>query len=490
MKIILRLLLAIVVAVVLLFGVLLVRTYTYPSLQVETGPWEPVTFDADAAADHLAGAIRIKTISHQIPWEQRLSAFTEFHAYLAETFPKAHAAMTREVVNDYSLLYTWEGSDPEAQPILLLAHMDVVPVDGASAQEWTHPPFDGVVADGHIWGRGAIDDKCSVIGILEAVEALSAEGFQPKRSIYLAFGHDEEIGGKMGAGKMAALLEARGVKAWFCLDEGSAAVDGIIPGIDWPIALIAIAEKGYVTLELVAMGEGGHSSQPPAQTSLGVLAAAIAKLEAQQMPGGLRGPFRQLFEYAAPEMTFPMNVVMSNLWITAPLVKRIMLGDPTTAAALRTTTAATIMEAGTKENVLPIKSRAVVNFRILPGDTSEDVVAHVKAVVNDDRVRIKILGTDTSEPSPVSDPESESYRLLARSVRQVFDGAPVAPGMTLGATDSKHYHAVADNVYRFQPQVLSSADLAGIHGTDERIEIENFLRGIRTYAQIIKAAAG
>ncbi|MBI1317479.1 MAG: M20 family peptidase [Candidatus Hydrogenedens sp.] len=486
-----RLLLGAAAVLAVLVLVLAVKAALFTSVQLEPQPTEKIAIDADAAAARLAKATTFKTISHQIPWEFRGSEFTEFHAWLAEAFPQVHAALQREAVNDYSLLYTWKGSEPDLPPVLLLAHMDVVPVDAGSAEGWTHPPFDGVVADGRVWGRGSLDDKCSVIGLLETTEALLKSGWQPRRTLYFCFGHDEEIGGANGAGKIAALLAERGIKAWFSLDEGSAIVEGVLPGIDTPVALIATGEKGYVSLELTVMGEGGHSSQPPPQTSIGILAAGIARLEANQFPAAVAGPLAEMFDVVGREMDMPLRGLLANLWLFRPLLQSQLANSDTTNAALRTTTAVTIMEAGTKENVLPIKARAVVNFRILPGDTVAGVIEHTKRVLADDRITVNLVeGSEPDEPSPVSSTDSDSYRLLAQSVRNVHPDFPVGPGMTLGGTDTKHYYGVAENCYRFQPFVLDSADLATIHGTDESILIERYLDGIQLFAEILRNAAG
>jgi carboxypeptidase PM20D1 len=372
------------------------------------------------------------------------------------------------VVNDYSLMYTWPGSDPALKPVVFLAHMDVVPVDAGSAQLWTHDPFSGTVADGRVWGRGALDDKSSVMAILETAETLLRDGWAPKRTMYFCFGHDEELGGPKGAGAMAALLKERGVKAWFSMDEGSGIADGILPGIEGPVALVATCEKGYVSLKLEVEGKGGHSSKPPANTSLGLLCAAIARLEAQQFEPAIEGPIREMLDVAGREMAFPLNVVMANMWLTEPLLINQLANSDTTRAALRTTTAPTILNAGTKENVLPIKAEAVVNFRIYPGDTVADVLAH----------------------APVSDTASDSFQLLAQSIRNVHPTYPVAPAMSIGGTDSKHFYEVAENCYRFQPMVFKQSDFDTIHGTDESCSIEVFLNGIQLYAEIIRNAAG
>jgi len=486
-----RIALGILALVLLLAGTIAARTALFTSVQLAPQPREALAVDQEQAVARFAKALTFKTISHQIPWEFRGSEFTEFHAFLAASFPAAHAALQREVVSDYSLFYTWPGSDPALPPIVLLAHMDVVPVDAGSAEAWTHPPFDGVVADGRVWGRGALDDKSSVMAILETTEALLAAGWTPKRTIYYCFGHDEELGGVLGAKVMAGMLAERGIKAWFSLDEGSGIVEGVLPGLDVPVALIATGEKGYVSLELKVMGAGGHSSQPPPQTSIGILAAAITKLEADPFPARLAGPLAAMFDTIGREMALPLKTVLANLWLFKPVLIGQLAADATTNAALRTTTAATIMEAGTKENVLPIQSRAVVNFRILPGDSVEGVVERVTNIVNDERVQVTILAEhDVHEPSPVSDTGSDSYRIIAQSSRNVHPHIPVGPGMSLGGTDSKHFYDVAENCYRFQPFLFGPEGLAAIHGTDEHMYIDRYMDGIQLYAEILRNAAG
>ncbi len=481
-----RVLPLLLLGVLILAGVVVARAMTLESKQLEPLRTPPLKVDADRLAQNLAKAIRIKTISHKDPNQFSREAFQSFRDLLAELYPKTHAELKREEVGLGSLLYTWAGSDPDAKPILLLAHIDVVPADAEAG--WTHPPFAGVIADGFIWGRGALDDKSSLVGLLEAVEALLVEGFQPKRTIYLAFGHDEEVGGKNGAVVLAKRLESRGVKAEFCLDEGMAVVEDIVPGMTTPVALIGTAEKGYLSLELIVEGPGGHSSQPPKETVLGILSEACAKIDANRFPGRLQGPLRQMFETLVPEMSFGKRLVLANLWLFGPLVQRELEASKTTAAALRTTTAVTIMEGGWKDNVLPRRARAVVNFRLMPGDTADGVTARVQQIVDDDRVQIRSLD-QVHEASPVCDVDAESYRLIHRTIRAVFPDAIVAPALDLAATDSRHYRNVAENTYRFGPLRLNEDDLDRIHGKDERIGVEDYARCVQFFGQLMRKAA-
>lgn len=486
-----RVLLALLGVFLMLVAVVVVKTLMFTSLQLPPQPATPLQVDAEAAINRFAKALTFKTISHQIPWEFRGTAFTEFHAYLAEAYPQVHATLKREVVSDYSLLYTWQGSDASLAPVVFLAHMDVVPVDAGSAQLWTYDPFAGTVANERVWGRGALDDKSSVTAILETAENLIASGWAPKRTMYFCFGHDEELGGAKGAKVMAELLKERGVKAWFSLDEGSGIVNGIIPGVQKPIALISTSEKGYVTLKLSVEGKGGHSSQPPKQTSLGILCSAVARLESKPFPYSLAPPMFQMFNYAGREMTLPLKAVMANLWLFEPLLKNQLANSDTTRAALHTTTAPTILNAGTKENVLPIKAEAVVNFRILAGDTVQSVLEFAKDAVDDERVNVAILDDhEAMDPSPVSDPASDSFKVIAQSIRNVHPDYPVAPGMTLGGTDSKHFYGVAENCYRMQPMVFTKEELDTIHGTNESISTKVWLDAIQVYAEIMRNAAG
>jgi carboxypeptidase PM20D1 len=317
------------------------------------------------------------------------------------------------------------------------------------------------------------------------VEGLLASGFRPRRTIYLAFGHDEEVGGREGAAKIAALLAARGVRAELSLDEGLAIIEEMLPGVPAPVALVGIAEKGYLTVELSVASEGGHSSMPPPHTAVGILSAAVARLEANQLPTSLDGPARRLFEWLGPEMPLGERVAFANLWLFAPLVRARLAALPVTNALVRTTTAPTMLEGSIKENVLPIRARAVVNFRIRPGESIASVVEHVRDAVADDRVTVTPDVAGGSEPSAVSSVDSPGFALVHRTIREVFPTALVAPSLVTAATDSKHYAGVVEDSYRFVPLWLRGEDRARFHGTDERIGVENFAQIVRFYARLI-----
>lgn len=485
--------LALLLAVVVILAVISVRAARMVSLQPPAEAGVEIPVDAEGAAERLAGAVRIPTISHERVEETDTAAFLALHAYLAESYPLLHAALTRETVADLSLLHTWEGVEPGLAPLVLMGHMDVVPVVPGTEGDWTHPPFSGAVVEGEVWGRGALDDKVSVVAVLEAVEALVAQGYRPRRTVYLAFGHDEEVGGVRGAAGIAALLQERGAEPYaLVLDEGGAVVRGIIPGIEAPVALVGIAEKGYVNVELVVEGPGGHSSTPPAQTNIGILAAAIARLEADPFPARFAGASRRMFDYVAPEMPFAHRLAFANLWLTEPLVTRILLASPQTAAMVRTTTAVTMVEGGVKANVLPITARAVVNHRIVPGETRETVLERVRRVVADERVQARIAGEESVDPSPVSDTEGPAWRMLSRTIRQVMANSDVvvAPYLVMGGTDAKWYSGRSDAVFRFLPAPVGPEVLELAHGTNERVSVEGLAASVRFFQQLIRNADG
>ncbi len=480
---------AVLVLVLVLTAVALERTFTFPSRQPQVAPVPVEPLDTAALAQRLAGALRFKTVSYQDSSQFDAREFDGFQLYLRTTFPRLHAALKLEKVNGYGLLYEWTGSDPNRPPIVLLAHQDVVPVEPGTESRWTEPAFEGRIAGGYVWGRGALDDKGSLVGILEAVERLVAAGAKPRRTVYLAFGYDEEVGGRRGAAHIADLLASRNVHPEFVLDEGGALATGLVAGISAPVALVGIAEKGYVTVALTAQAEGGHSSMPPDETAVGILAAAIIRLEHQQMPRAIRGPTAAMFDFLGPEMPFGPRLGMANRWLLGGILARKFGATPQGNAMLRTTTAPTVLQAGVKENVLPSSARALVNFRILPGDSVGSVVEHVRRAVHDARISVQALEETMSNPSGVTRVDAEPFQLLARTIRQVVPEAVVTPWLVVGATDSRHYSQLTPNVLRFIGAAIGKDDLRRVHGTDERVGVQAYAVAVRVYLQLLKNAA-
>jgi len=488
-KIIRNLLLLAIAAIVVVAGVLAFNVVTHGSRQLQVAAIPRASVDSEGAATRLSEAIRFRTISSFDNPDQDAEALRSLQAHIQKSFPAFHAAAKREVVAGYSLLYTWEGSDPKAQPIALLAHQDVVPVAPGTEKDWLKPPFDGVIADGFIWGRGSWDDKGNLYSILEAAEAMAKQGFRPKRTVYFAFGHDEEVAGTRGAKAIAATLAARGVRLDFVIDEGLLIADGLVKGLDKPAALIGVAEKGYATLVLTAHATPGHSSMPPRDTAIGMMSAALTRLEEHRLPMQMSGAAAEMFDTLAPEMRGFNRVVLSNLWLFKPLLLREFEKTGPTEAMMRTTTALTIFNAGDKDNVLPGNATASVNFRLMPGDSQASVIDHVRRTINDERITIETF-PGNAEPTPVTDISRAAYQTLNRTIREIFPDVVVAPGLMLAGTDSRHYVGVADNIFRFSPVRANSDDLKRFHGTNERLSVEGYADMIRFYRRLIENAAG
>ena len=471
----------------IMVGVALVRTARFTSRQIQVPAAEDIPLDHDKMAERLSHAIQYKTISDRALNPFAAAIFKRFHTFLANAFPLVHAHLAKEIVGENSLLFTWKGRDNTLKPILLMGHMDVVPVDPKTENDWTYPPFSGRIADGYLWGRGTMDDKVNVLGILEAAEYLIANGFEPRRTLYFAFGHDEEVGGSNGAAKIAALLQRRNIDLDYVLDEGGNILDGIIPDITAPVALIGIAEKGYVSLELTVESPGGHASTPPEHTAIGILSSAIAQLERSPFPARLSAPLRQMFAFIGPEMPWPKQFALANLWLFEPLIRRQFAQSPLTNAAIRTTQAATVFHSGVKENLLPAGAAAIVNVRILPGDTVNGVIEHARRVIDDDRVKISTLEIRV-EPSAISDPQSTAFQRLHRAIKEAAPGIIVAPGLLVADTDSRHYAPLSRNIFRFLPITLRPEDARRFHGLNERISISDYERCVRFFVQLMRAS--
>ena len=486
-----RLSLALLAFIVLLAGALAVNTLRQGSRQVAVPPLTPLAIDKTSVAESLAIALRAKTQSGLLDPAGQAAAFDALHAHLKARYPLVHAMLEREVVGGHSLLYTWRGSDAQAAPVALMAHQDVVPVAPGTESLWKQPPFAGVVQDGFVWGRGALDDKGNVITQLEALEMLLQSGFKPQRTVYFVFGHDEEVGGQQGTVQIVQLLKQRSVRLAWVMDEGLALTEGVLAGVTKPVALIGLAEKGIVSLKLTAETAPGHSSTPPGPgaSAIGMLSAALTRLDQNPFPGGVQGAAAEMFAAVAPELPFAQRLALSNLWLFRPLVERTLQKGAATNAMMRTTTALTIVNAGNKENVLPGRAEAVVNFRILPGETTQSVQAHVKAVVADERIKIEPVGAG-SEPSRLSSSQSAPFKLIERTVREVFPDSIVAPGLMLAASDARHFDGLSEQSFRFMPIRFNTEDLKRPHGTDERIAVDQLVDMVRFYHRLLQATAG
>jgi carboxypeptidase PM20D1 len=481
-----RIALAVLAALLLLAAALAVNTWRHGSRQLDVAAAPPLAVDTQGVADTLAAAIRLPTIASRDDPDANAAEFLKLHALLQQRFPRVHASLQREIVGKYSLLYTWKGTDPSAKPVAFLAHQDVVPIAPGTEGTWKAPPFSGAIRDGEVWGRGAWDDKCNIVTQMAAVEMLLASGFQPRQTIYLAYGADEEINGPRGATQIVKLLQERQVRLDFVIDEGLLVTEGMMPGIASPVALVGVAEKGYASVVMKVKGQPGHSSMPPAAgtSAIAKMSEALDRLEHHQRPAAISGVARQLFETLAPEMHGFQRVALSNLWLFGPLVQKQLEKSATTNAMLRTTTALTIVNAGNKDNVLPGEAEATVNFRMLPGDTQQGMLQHVRETVGPD-VELSLL-PGGADPSPISASSAASFQAINRAVRAVFPGTLVTPGLMVAGTDSHLYQPISDGVYRFMPIRARPADLSRFHGTNERISVANLGEMVHFYHQLLR----
>jgi carboxypeptidase PM20D1 len=480
-------LLVVLLAVALVATIVVYRTISvqYEIPEVETVHFEDIPLDH--AVTRLSQAIRFQTVSTQDNGDHYLPEFDAFMDFVRESYPVIHENLTLKIINGYTLLYKWEGSRPGLPAAMMQGHYDVVPVEPGTHGDWTHPPFKGVVADGFVWGRGAIDDKSGIFSYLEAVNYLLERGFEPERTVYLALNHDEEVGGRQGARKVADYLLENDIEIAFLVDEGMPVAEKIMEGLEHPIAMIGVAEKGYLSIEMEVTKEGGHSSMPPRETTIGALSEAITNLKKQPMHGRIPGLLRDTFEPLMPDLPFRYRMALSNLWLFGGVIEERLGYIPHTNAALRTTIAPTIFHAGIKENVLPQTASATINFRIHPNDNIREVLYYVQNTIDNELIDVRVLD-GAREPSPVTTTSSEAYQLMKHTIYEVFPGIPVAPAMFLAATDARHFTKVTDHLLRFRPIRARPDDRGRIHGTDERISVENYGEMISFYVRFIENA--
>lgn len=429
--------------------------------------------------------VRIPTVSRADASATDWAAFERFREELAARFPGVHAAAERELVAGHTLLWRWPGTDPATEPVVLMAHQDVV--DPGRLEDWSHDAFGAEIL-GHdgaevVWGRGTADDKGSLVAILAAVEGLVAEGFRPARDIWLVFGHDEETHGT-GAAAAAAALAERGVVPAFVLDEGGAIVRGFLPGLEAPIGAVGVAEKGVGNYLVAVQEQGGHASTPPPLSAIGRLARAITRIDGAPFPARLSGPMRRMFAIAGQRATGIRGLVYRNVRLTAPLLLSVLKSStPETRAMTGTTRVTTTIEGGHAQNAIPERASAVVNARIAPGETLATVEEHLRRAVNDPRVEVSLLsGWD---PSPVAPSEGWAWELLESTLAELRPDALLAPYQQNGATDSRSFARLTPNVYRFTPFELSEAERGALHAVDERICVDAWLAGIDFYRALI-----
>lgn len=468
-------------------AVTLVRAAFWTPEKVEFEPLPDEQVDVDKYRKDLSDAIQIKTISNvdvdKVDWNE----FKRLHALFEERFPLVYKNLKCEEISLASLLFTWEGKNPDLEPIALLGHQDVVPVAEGTEGDWTHPAFDGVDDGEFVWGRGALDMKNHLIAVLESVESLLAEGFEPERTVYLCFGHDEEIvaAPTSGAGSIAAVLKERGVHLDSVIDEGGAILNLHVGNIlNKKLAGVGIAEKGYADYRVSVSAKGGHSSQPPEHTALGALADVIKDIEGHQFKAKMPAFVYELFTKIGKNVSYPARIVTCNLWLLKPLITAVMKKIPPAASLIHTTTAVTMAEGSPAANVLPQKASVTVNFRMMPGVTIKNVEEHIRKCVRNKDIEVEYLkGKEASKVSPT---DSRSFKILEEICTRTDRDLLVAPYLVMGGTDAYHYEEVCDNIYRFAPFVMDTKLLLTTHGTDERIPIACMADALKFFKRYIR----
>jgi len=477
--------LLLLLSIVLIFVVyLFINTLNFKTKQLNSDPIEVLEVHP-SSIENFSKAIKIKTISPEKTINFDSIQFQHFTIFLKTTYPLVDSLLEKKMFNSFSHLYKWKGSDLSLKPVVLMAHLDVVPVINENRVSWKHDPFGGEIINNTIWGRGTIDDKIGVVGIMESLELLLKDGFLPKRTIYIAFGHDEEIGGLNGASKIAQYLKEENIKAEFVLDEGGSIIQKLIPGIQKDVALIGIAEKGFVSLELSTSIEGGHSSMPERETAIDVLSNAVVKLKQNPFPAVISPPIEEFIVNLGPEMPFANKLVFANKSIFKSLITGIYEESASGNALVRTTTSPTIFNSGVKDNIIPLSASVIINFRIIPGETIATVTNRVNQIINDERITIK-TGSFDSEPSKVSSTSSFGYKTIHKTISEIYPSALVAPYLVVGATDSRHFNEISDNIYRFSAIKINKENIKSFHGLNERLPVSDFENSIRFYHQLIK----
>lgn len=430
------------------------------------------------AVAKLQALVRIPTVSHRDWSEVDTDAFDRLLVELERQFPLLHQRLELTRIPTHALLFRWPGASSE-RPVVLMAHLDVVPVEGT----WQHPPFSGDVVDGSIWGRGTLDDKGCVAAICEAVETLLEDGFVPAQDVWLSFGCNEEVSGEAATLAVEELVR-RGVRPWFVLDEGGAVASEAFPGVAAPIGVVGVTEKGVTSLELRVEGRGGHASTPARMGPTARIARAITRIDRSPMPASTPEPTIELFRRMAPHAPLPLRALMANAGRLGPVLTRALVAaGPEPAAMTRTTFAVTTLSGSPALNVVAATAKAGVNIRIMVGDSVAGVLEHVRKVVADDEVHIDVV--EQNEPSPVS-PRDEAFGLIETTIGELFPDAVPAPYVMMAATDSRFFTRICDRVYRFAPFRMTKAQRESIHSYDEHLGVDAFLDGVRWYRRLVE----
>ena len=473
--------LGLLVLVVAFLAVILIRALRFKPRATQAVAAEEAAVDGQKAIDDLAEMIRCKTVSYYDDDKIDKAEFKKFRALLKKLYPEVFRKATYEEIGPSGILFTLKGKSAE-QPAVFMAHYDVVPVN---EEGWTKPAFEGIIEDGVLWGRGTLDTKCTLLGVLEAAEHLLKKGFVPEHDMYFAFAGDEEVAGKSQP-VIVDTLRSRGVVPAIVVDEGGAVVDGIFPGVSEPCALIGIAEKGLMDAQFVIEGAGGHASAPPPHTGLGRLARAVTQIENKPFPRKLTKPVAEMFDTLGRRSSFLYRVIFSNLWCFLPLLDALCkkTGGELNAM-MRTTCAFTMAEGSKASNVLPPRARMVANLRVINGNTCEETLAALKDRLDDKGIQASIV--QGMDPSRVSETKGYGWDKLTSAIAQTWPEALISPYLMVACSDSRHYCAISDYVYRFSAMELSKQERGCIHGHDERIPVDKIVTTVQFYVRLMRS---
>ncbi len=468
-------------AILLLLAIIVIRGLLFKPYPVSAPNITHYPIDEALATEHFRGLIRCKTISSRDSESIDYSEYEKLHALIAAFYPLLHKHCPVEHIGASGLLYKWSGASA-SEPIVCMAHYDVVPVD---LDGWTKSPFDAILEDGILWGRGTLDTKGTFCGILEAAEYLLSQGYEPKQDIYFSFSGDEEVDGP-SCPAIVAELEKRGITPALVLDEGGAVVEGAFPGVPGECALIGIAEKGSLNVDFVLKNNGGHASTPPPHTPVGKLAIAINHIENNPFPTEFTKPVLEMFDTLGRHSNLLYRMIFSNLWCFKPVLAIMCKkSGGELNAMLRTTCAMTCMEGSHAYNVIPASVSAGANLRLLGSQTMESAIAYLKKIINNPDISIeKISG---SNPSSTSETGCTAWNQLPTVIHNTWPDAIVAPYLMMACSDSRHYCKISDHVYRFSAMKLSKEERGMIHGNDERIPIATFITTIEFYISFLKS---
>lgn len=466
--------------VALFFAVILVRTLRFtPKAQPAAKP-DAVEFNSQAAIDALATLIRCKTISYSDHSLEDDAEFEKLISLLPGLYPKVFEACTMQRLPDRALLLRWPGKKGDA-PSVMMAHYDVVPVD---EEKWEKPPFDAIIEDGHMWGRGTLDTKGTFNAIFSAANHLIAQGFVPEQDVYFAFSGGEEVNGK-GAPNIVQYFVDHNIQPALVVDEGGAVVENVFPGVKQPCGMIGIAEKGMINAQYRCTSNGGHASAPKPHTPVGLVARACTRMENHPFKMHITAPVAAMFDTLGRHSSFLYRIIFANLWCfgwVLDLLARSSGGDMN--ALLRTTVAFTQMEGSSARNVIPTDARMVSNMRLNHADSVESALAYLKKTVSDPQIEITAL--ESQEPSRISQVDCPAWDTVASAVAETWPGCIVTPYLMVQCSDSRHWGRISDKVYRFSAMDLTTEERRSIHGNNEKIRLETIGKAVEFYIRLMQ----